>query len=201
MTPTPSRLQAMLVELESTLSRAGVRHAIAGGIAMAAHGRVRATEDIDVLVDAVQADALDVALRSLGYAPRASGIAMRYERSPLPGLPDMVEWIDVLLARRDAGRTLIARAQASPLRWQGIDLPVVDPAGLVLMKCLALAENPSRPMDAADAQYLLRTYADSIDLAALERDAAALGADVAAALAGLRSQGVAEAPHVGSGRL
>ena len=201
MTPTPSRLQTMLVELESSLSRAGVRHAIAGGIAMAAHGRVRATEDIDVLVDAVQSEALDAALRSLGYAPRPSGVATRYVRSPLAALPDLVEWIDVLLARRETGRALIARAQAAPVHWQGIDLPVVDPAGLVLMKCLALAENPGRVMDASDVQYLLREHADSIDLATLERDAAALGADVAAALSGLRGGGAAETPSVGSGRL
>lgn len=191
----------MLVELESTLARAGVRHAIAGGIAMAVHGRVRATEDIDVLVDAAQAGALDGALRSLGYVPRASGIATRYARSPLPALPEVVEWIDVLLARRDSGRALIARAQKAPVRWQGLELPVVDPAGLVLMKCLALAENPNRPMDASDASYLLRTHAASIDLVALERDAAALGADVAAVLSGLRGRGVAETARVGSGRL
>ncbi len=86
----------MLIELEGALGAAGVRHAIVGGIAMAAHGRIRATEDIDLLVDAVQESQLETALGVLGYRGAQAGIATRYVRQPLSDLTGLQEWIDVL---------------------------------------------------------------------------------------------------------
>lgn len=56
-----------------TLTAAGVRHLIAGGLAVVAHGVVRFTADLDLILDPdpdALARAID-ALRSLGYGPRA----------------------------------------------------------------------------------------------------------------------------------
>lgn len=194
MSSAPSRLQAMLVELESALSTAGIRHAIAGGIAMAAHGRVRATDDIDVLADAAQADALREVMRRLGYAEEVHGpVPTRFVRRPMPGLPGLAEWVDALFASRPSGRGLIERAAAHPVRWNGVSLPVVDAAGLVLMKCIALVADPQRHVDADDVRYLLSVIGEPGRVALVE-DASGLGADVAAVLGSLVNDGVREAP-------
>lgn len=193
MTPPPSRLQSTLIELEQALSAAGIRHAIAGGIAMAAHGRVRATEDIDVLADAAQGEALRVVMRSLGYAEEAPGpIGTRYIRQTMPELPGLADWVDVLFASRPCGRRLIDRAEAQPVEWAGTSIPIVDPAGLILMKSLALTDNPNRPADAHDVQFLLTAHADALGMESLRHEAADLGADVASTLAALIEASVRE---------
>ena len=196
MTPPPSRLQSTLIELERALSAAGIRHAIAGGIAMAAHGRVRATEDIDVLADAAQGEAIRAVMRSLGYVEEAPGpVSTRYIRQPMPEVPGLADWVDVLFVSRLNGRRLLDRAAARPVDWAGTSLIIVDPAGLILMKTLALTDNPNRPSDAQDVQFLLTTHADQLDMESLRREAAELGADVASTLAALIEASVRE-PNV-----
>lgn len=197
MSPTPSRLQALLIELEAALSAAGIRHAIVGGIAMAAHGRVRATEDIDLLVDLLQMDAMREVMRALGFEEEVHGaVASRYVRHPIKDLPEVAEWVDALYASRPTGRRLIERAAANPVALAGSSLPVVDAAGLILMKSLALAADPSRTTDADDIRFLISAGAGRIDLASLKRDAAEVGADVAATLDAVLALGAREAQPV-----
>ena len=65
---TRRSVEAIVTGLEG----AGVRYLIAGGLAVVAHGHVRFTADLDLLLDPVPANlsrAVDV-LRSLGYSPR-----------------------------------------------------------------------------------------------------------------------------------
>ena len=196
MSPRPSRLQAMLVELESALCAAGIRHAIAGGIAMAAHGRVRATEDIDVLADAAQADAMRRVMRGLGYDEEIDGpVSTRFVRHPLPDVPALAEWVDALFDSRPIGRRLIERAAAHPVESSDLMLPVIDAPGLVLMKCIALAADPGRHADADDVRYLLSSLSEA-DRAWLRREAAAIGDDIAAVLASTLANSVRELPPI-----
>src|SRR6059036_2128896 len=57
----------------SALNRAGVRYLVAGGLAVVAHGFVRFTADVDLVLDpepGALRRAIDV-LATLGYRPRA----------------------------------------------------------------------------------------------------------------------------------
>jgi hypothetical protein len=62
-----SRLGKQLEEVIATLDRVGARFALIGGLALAPHKVIRATQDIDLLIDADLGDAVDQALTSLGY--------------------------------------------------------------------------------------------------------------------------------------
>ena len=55
------------------LNMANVRYLVAGGLAVVAHGYVRFTADVDLIVDLEQANVMRavVSLESLGYRPRA----------------------------------------------------------------------------------------------------------------------------------
>ncbi|MBI2834571.1 MAG: hypothetical protein HYX76_09130 [Acidobacteria bacterium] len=59
--------------LVESLNRAGVRYLIAGGLAVVAHGYVRFTADVDLIVDLEPANVRRAltALQELGYRPRA----------------------------------------------------------------------------------------------------------------------------------
>lgn len=62
-------MEAIVLALE----RAGARYLIAGGLAVVAHGHVRFTADVDLLLDPEPGNLGRVveALRALGYVPRA----------------------------------------------------------------------------------------------------------------------------------
>jgi hypothetical protein len=62
-----SRLGKQLEDVIATLDRVGARFALIGGLALAPHKVIRATQDIDLLIDADLGDAVDQALTSLGY--------------------------------------------------------------------------------------------------------------------------------------
>jgi len=55
--------------LIEALHRAGVRYLVAGGLAVAAHGYLRFTKDVDIAVDRENVERLFVALAELGYRP------------------------------------------------------------------------------------------------------------------------------------
>jgi hypothetical protein len=66
---TRRSVEAIVLALE----QAGVRYLIAGGLAVVAHGHVRFTADVDLLLDPEPANLARAveALRALGYGPRA----------------------------------------------------------------------------------------------------------------------------------
>jgi hypothetical protein len=66
---TRSSIEAIL----SALNRAGVRYLVAGGLAVVAHGYVRFTADLDLIVDLERSNLVKAmtALKGLGYRPRA----------------------------------------------------------------------------------------------------------------------------------
>ncbi|RME06299.1 MAG: hypothetical protein D6816_07895, partial [Bacteroidetes bacterium] len=62
-----SRLGRQIHEVLAALERIGAASALIGGLALAPYRVVRATIDVDLLVDGALADAIDAELRRLGY--------------------------------------------------------------------------------------------------------------------------------------
>ena len=62
-----SRLGKQIEELVGALNRRGIRFALIGGLALAPHKVIRATQDIELLTDAAGADGIDEELLRLGY--------------------------------------------------------------------------------------------------------------------------------------
>jgi len=153
--------------LSRALTVAGIRHAVSGAVAMAAHGHVRATQDLDVLVvaDAVRLPQVFEIVRGLGFIgdDRAllEAIRDRYVaalcRGPLA--------IEILVPVLPYHRTVCDRAVRRSLL--GEDVPFVTPEDLIVLKMLwrrakdvadihaLIATAPS-----LDAEYVRRTLAD-----------------------------------------
>ncbi len=178
MSISASRLVDLVREVANAFSRSHVSHAVAGGVAVAAHGHQRATKDIDLLIDATHAQQADTALRALGFTPkfRDDGAGfIRYRRRPLPSVPELVEWVDLLLARRAVDRDMLECAARHPAHWHGIELPIVSVEGVVLMKLLSSIADPSRAYDRIDIVALLRANIDAFDYAWVENAGSAFG--------------------------
>ncbi|MFA5683021.1 MAG: nucleotidyl transferase AbiEii/AbiGii toxin family protein [Lysobacteraceae bacterium] len=173
----PARLRQILDDVTRALTRKNIRHALAGGMALAAHGIPRATKDLDFLIDAADEQAADRALDELGFNReiRGQGFA-RYVRRPLKELPEIAEWVDLLYARRELGRQLLGEAQKVPIaRDDGPPLAVVPVDGLILMKLMAMVADPSRVQDRQDILDLLQHHGADLHHTWIATEAATLG--------------------------
>ena len=82
-----------------------MRFALIGGLALAPHKVIRATQDVDLLVDADDADTIDRTVTTIGYrCVHRSTEAANYQRDD--------ERLDFVYARRPIARRLLATAIA-----------------------------------------------------------------------------------------
>jgi hypothetical protein len=156
-----------LLQLLEAAERSGARYALCGAVAMGAHGVRRFTEDIDVLVDRADVEAL---LAELGRAFREVG------REPPEGVPAQVK----LRSRRASGSAAIDIDLLVPVdaieAWAlqtaeggdafGRPVRLVTTQALVVMKLAAYLDDPDQPeagRHRADAARLLRETEVSVD--------------------------------------
>jgi hypothetical protein len=150
-----SRLGQQLQEAIATLEKIGARFALIGGLALAPHKVVRATQDVDLLIDADLADAVDRELSKLGYrCLHRSPNAANYLRGD--------QRLDFLYAHRPAAREFLRSARA--LRTPFGTLHVVSAEGLIAFKLQGWVNNPRRTQDLADIRALIRANHDTLNL-------------------------------------
>ena len=150
-----SRLAAQITEAIAALDRAGARWALIGGLALASHRVVRATQDVDLLLDSSQSDAVDSELSRIGYrCIHRSPDSATYVRED--------ERIDLLYATRPIARGLLANA--SELQTALGRLRVISAEGLIGFKLQAYVNDPERTQDLEDIRRLLRENAGHLDL-------------------------------------
>jgi hypothetical protein len=142
-----------LYAVVAALTKAGVRYAVCGGVAVTIHGATRSTKDIDILVMPADVSRALEAVRPLGYVfaavPMTFGVGTNCERhvqrvSKVEGNEHLL--LDFLLADAAFEGALDDRVQV-PLS-EG-PLSVVSRATLIRMKRLA-----GRAQDVADIEKL-----------------------------------------------
>ena len=150
-----------LAVVVATLARAGVPCALIGASALSAHAVARSTLDIDLM--ACDPKVLDPAL----WVHVGSGCAVDVRRGDLqdplagvvrvtgPGRP-----VDVVVFG-PLGWQAAVLARAVPVAWAGLDLRVVTPEDLVLLKLYA-----GGPADLWDVLALLDAVPDRAALVA-----------------------------------
>ncbi len=133
-----------------------VTPALIGGLALAAHQVVRATRDVDFLVDTDDADRVHAILLDLGYrCAHRSEDAGNYLRGD--------EGLDVLYARRPIARRLLREAGERSTALGS--LRVISAEGLIGFKLQAWVNNPTRTRDLDDIRALLRAQRDRLNMA------------------------------------
>jgi predicted nucleotidyltransferase len=150
-----SRLGKQIAEVAAALNAIGARFALIGGLALASHKVVRATQDVDLLVEAENADAIDAELARIGYrCLHRSGDAANYARDD--------ERVDFLYASRPIARRLLAGA--TELKTALGELRVVSAEGLIGFKLQGLVNDPRRTQDLEDIRALLRANRAALDI-------------------------------------
>ena len=152
-------LVAELHAVADALRAAGVEFALCGGLALAVHGHVRATKDIDLLVPTAHRDAALIALRRAGFdlpaGPMTFGAgtpAERHVQRVSKAVAGALVTVDLILVE-----PAFATVWAGRLAFErdGARLVVVSREGLVAMKRIA-----GRAQDIADIEALERGDVD-----------------------------------------
>lgn len=137
--------------------------AVIGGLALAAYGIVRTTQDVDVVVPRVCQEGLVAHLETLGYETlhRSVGYSNHLHPEPARGRLDVV-YVDAATAEK-----LFPAARTLPVSGAR-ELPVPSPEHLAAMKVLAMKNDPGRRFqELADIRALLRI--PGVDRAAVRR--------------------------------
>lgn len=153
--PARSQLALQLHELDAALMNRGIRYAAIGGLAVNAHGFVRATRDIDLMVlvedaDAVRSLALDLGYRSLDDGKEIASYVRDLQR------------FDVMHARRPISRGLLTRPVEA--NFDGMTIPVISVEGLIGLKVQAYSDNPKRLQDVTDMVELFRIHGHTLNM-------------------------------------
>src|SRR5919106_5910682 len=141
----------------SAFERHGVAYVLVGSMAMAAHGIVRATRDIDVFVSADESNIarLRAALREVFDDPEIEGILAADLAGEYPAIqyvpPDSDYWIDILARLGEAIR--YADVESELVQIEGISIRVATPRMLYRMK-----RDTVGPQDRADAHLLKQRF-------------------------------------------
>lgn len=155
MANTLSRLGKQIEEIIATLDRIGAHFALIGGLALAPHKVVRATQDVDLLIDSDVADAVDTELKALGYnCLHRSADAANYLRGD--------QRLDFLYAHRPAARQILESARE--LQTPFGTLHVVSAEALIAFKLQGWINNPRRTQDLEDIRALIRANRALLDL-------------------------------------
>ena len=151
-------LAEQIREALSMFARHGIEPALIGGLAVVAHQVVRATQDVDFLVEAEAANKVHDALLDLGYqCLHRSEDAANYVRA--------TEGLDLLYAHRPLARRLLA--QASERDTPMGHMRVVSVEGLIGFKLQGYVNDATRLRDLDDIRALVKVHRASLDLAQL----------------------------------
>lgn len=151
-------LPGLTAAISADLAAASIRHAISGAIAMAAHGYVRATVDLDILVVAPSLrlpQVFDIIRRHGFRGDDRELIASLRDRfvAALEAGPTTVE---VLVPVLPYHHGIVDRAVAKPLR--GRQVPFVSVEDLIVLKMLW-----HRAKDVADVHALVALPGATLD--------------------------------------
>jgi len=150
-----SRLGRQLAEILSALEKLGVQYALIGGLALSPHKVIRATQDIDLLIDQSAAETVEQEVVRLGYqCLHRSPDVGNYQRKD--------ERLDFLYASRSVARRLLAHAVALNTSLGAVR--VVSSEGLIGFKLQGLANDPRRTQDLEDIKALLHANRDTLNM-------------------------------------
>lgn len=139
---------------------------VVGAVAVQAHGYIRSTLDLDIVVrpSALNLSRLAEALADLEAEPRHAGTRLKLadpqwlKRAAVVPVATRAGWLDVLNVESTGRRYDELRAGALVIELRGLEVAVVGLRDLIRMKKAA-----GRPQDLADIEALTRRPDDRPD--------------------------------------
>jgi hypothetical protein len=168
-----SELQGLLERLVEMLDTAGVPFMIAGSFASTAHGLPRTTQDLDVVIDPHDIDALDALVRAMPpaeYYVDADTARDAFRRRSMFNVVDNASgWkIDFILRKnREFSRDEFSRRM--PLHLLGVPVFVASPEDTIIAKLEWSQSSGGSERQRRDVAGILATMGSALDRAHVER--------------------------------
>ncbi len=148
-------LFTQLRELHAAFQSRSIAYCVIGGVAVNAHGAIRATHDLDLMLGKSDGARAHDMVSHLGYETIDQGEEIAsYVRGRLR--------LDLLFAQRPAAQGLLARAKT--IDFGGSMIAVVPLEGLLGLKIQAFHDDPRRLKDLQDIVDLVRLHHDTLNL-------------------------------------
>ncbi len=141
-----------LKEITRRLRELGIEHAVAGGMALVAHGYDRTTADVDILVTPQGLEAIHQSLAGLGYVPPFEG--SKNLRDTNTGV--RIEFIVTGQYPGDGKPKPVAFPDPASAATEIDGIRFVNLSTLIELKLASGMTNPGRLRDLADVQELAR---------------------------------------------
>lgn len=157
-------LPDIAVRLSGALERAGVPHAVSGALAMAAHGFVRATRDIDLLVvvPALRLPEVFSIVRGFGFDGSDPELIQSLRERAVAELRSGPASVEILAPVLPYHHEVLRRAVRIDVG--GTPVPFVAAEDMIVLKMLWL-----RDKDRADVRALLAARRGSLDIGYVRR--------------------------------
>ncbi len=151
---------AILETILPKLQERGVSYALIGGLAVSAHGCIRDTRDIDLLVRQVDLAAFDRVVAEVGYSLVQRTETMSFFDLLGPGLAPL----DALHASSGTSLEILDRAIEAPIGGHGVVARIATVEDLIGLKIYAIDNNPKRRgKDWLDVSMLARRFRSTLD--------------------------------------
>lgn len=138
-----------LVDLCRALNREGARYVLIGGFAVILHGFVRATKDVDLLVDPSESN-IQAVKRAMATLPDNAASLIADDEILQYQVVRIADEIVVDLLGSACGITYseVVTSGIEPFTIEGVQIPVANKSFLIRMK------NTIRETDAVDVRFL-----------------------------------------------
>lgn len=148
------KLNKVLEIISRNLTQNKIPFAVIGAIALGLYGLPRFTSDIDLIVEGRLWPALDSIMERLGYSCYQKTDAFAQFESELGAMG----YIDFMFVNTPDGVAILNRSIVVEDELLG-KLPVVQPADYIILKMMAIANNPDRSIkDEADLSAFMQIY-------------------------------------------
>jgi len=138
-------------EIVHFLENASISYALIGAFALKAYGYVRATGDVDFIVNATDQEKIIHYLESLGYETLHQSAGFSNHLHPIANLGR----IDFVYVSGETSTKIFQDARRIPV-FSDLSLPVASPGHLAALKIFALKNNPDRTFqEMADLEFLI----------------------------------------------
>jgi len=170
-------LAPFLQQIARALAEAGVPAMLTGSVASAFRGAMRATMDVDLVIDPTAAtlDAFVDHVEALGfYVSREAARDALAERTMFNVIDPESGWKADLIIRKTRPFSHEEFARREPVAYLGVDVTIARPEDLILAKLeWALLGASARQLE--DARELARLEGSALDQAYITRWAVTLG--------------------------
>ncbi len=151
---TSPKLKKIMEIISHRLNEEGILFAVIGAMALGSYGLPRFTSDIDILAEDATREKLPAVLEKLGF----TCFQLTDSFAQFDSEMGVYGKIDCMFVKTEEGKNMLKRKISVSDSLMGT-FPVVCPEDYIILKLMAIANNPERSAgDAADIVSVLRSF-------------------------------------------